>query len=269
MRTEEFQKMDELGSSHWWFNARTRLLTLALENTTRSRGDLYILDLASALGDNFPICSPYGKVFGLDISIHSINFCKNRGIRTIAQGDAHHLPFPDSTFDIVVALDVLEHLENDGKSIAEISRVLKSSGKLIFNVPAMQSLYSYHDRAFHHLRRYDRNSLETKFRDHHLPLLLITYWSFFILPIVMTVRKVRNLFPQSKINPQSDFHMRVPNVVSVILEWLGSLEYKMISKGMVLPIGVSLFGVAAKNGDETMGTPRDTLHHFGKSLQCE
>jgi len=160
MKYDEFVKMDEQGGSHWWYVTRRELLKQELKSLSSESNDLKILDLASACGHNFAVCSDYGKTFGIDISWHAIKYCKQKNITTIVQGDAQELPFKSNSYDIVLALDVFGHLEDDIASMKEIARVLKEKGKLIFSVPAFMSLLSYHDVAFHHLRRYNAYELK-------------------------------------------------------------------------------------------------------------
>lgn len=246
MKYGEFEKMNEQVTTHCWYVARRELLKHELRKVSPPFLDLKILDIASACGDSFIVCSDYGKTFGIDISWDAIGYCKQKNIGTILQGDAHNLPFKSNSFDIVIALDVFEHLEDDIMSMKEMERVLKKGGKLIFNVPAFMFLFSYHDLAFHHFRRYKAEELKYKLEQAKFQINYLTYWSFFILPAIFVMRKFFNFRKKHYRKALSDFHLKVPFSVQKILKFLNFMEFIFIKKGISLPFGVSLYGVARK-----------------------
>lgn len=238
--------MSEQGTTHCWYVARRALLVHELRKLSQSSIGLKILDIASACGDSIVVCSNYGKTFGIDVSWDAIKYCKQKNIETILRGDAHNLPFKSDSFDIVVALDVFEHLEDDIASMKEIERVLKSEGKLIFNVPAFMFLFSYHDLAFHHFRRYKAEELKQKLEQAKFQINYLTYWSFFIFPAIFVMRKLFNFKNKLHGETHSDFHLNVPLLLQKILKFLNFVEFVFIKKGISLPFGVSLYGVARK-----------------------
>ena len=159
MNQDEFATMEVGDSGEWWYQAREELLVRELNKFSSNKSNLKILDLASACGSNFTTCNKHGEFFGLDISWQSIEICKRKSIRNLVQADAQELPFANSSIDVIIALDVLEHLENDSGSMLEVARVLNKDGIFIFNTPALMQLFSYHDLAFHHFRRYSAAEL--------------------------------------------------------------------------------------------------------------
>jgi len=245
MNEDEFRAMEEGGSGKWWYKARQELLQRELNALSANNPNLKILDLASACGGNFPTCSKFGRVFGLDISWQSIEICKSKSIKDLVQADAQRLPFADNSMDVVVALDVLEHLENDSGSMYEVARVLNKDGVFIFNTPALMQLFSCHDLAFHHFRRYSASELKSKLTDASFKVNLITYWSFFMLPIVYLFRKSRGIF-NSTDKPTSDFQIKIPAFVDGIFQFFSQIELYLLKRKLYFPIGVSLFGTARK-----------------------
>ena len=224
------------------------MLERELSSTSLKSGSK-ILDLASACGGNFDSCSQYGKVIGLDISWSSIDYCKKKKIVPLVQANAEILPFAKESIDIVVALDVLEHLKDDSCSMREIQRVLKkNTGKLIFNTPAFMALFSGHDIAFHHYRRYQASDLRKKLEAEKFRIDFITYWSFFIFPLVFIFRKLEDLFQKPKEQAQSNFHLKIPRFIESILRFLSKIELELIKRKIFIPFGVSIFGVANKVG---------------------
>ena len=247
MNEEEFIQMDKGGVGDWWYDARRTMLERELSRTPLKSG-AKILDLAAACGGNLDTCSQYGKVIGLDISWSSIEYCKKKNV-TLVQANAETLPFAKESIDIVVALDVLEHLEDDSCSMREIQRILKKdTGKLIFNTPAFMVLFSGHDIAFHHYRRYQIGDLRKKLEAAKLRVDFITYWSFFIFPLVFLFRKLEGFFQKPREQAQSNFRLKMPGFVESILSFLSKIELKLVKRKIFIPFGVSIFGVANKVG---------------------
>lgn len=107
---------------------------------------------------------PNITAFGIDVSKEAIFYSKKRGLKRVSIFSGKRIPFASNTFDLVTAIDVLEHIKDDMKALTEIRRVLKRGGLGIFLVPAHQELYSTRDIRLHHVRRYDKGELEDKCR---------------------------------------------------------------------------------------------------------
>jgi len=106
---------------------------------------------------NYPSI-PIKNGFFLDISETAIFNLKKIGGRAFL-GSVEKLTFPNNYFDCVVALDVLEHVDNDKKALLEISRVLKSGGFFLFSVPLGKEKFSEIDKVAGHKRRYEVKNL--------------------------------------------------------------------------------------------------------------
>lgn len=245
MRYEEFVRMEAQGDSHWWYQARRSLLRLGLERMVPGTGPLRILDLASACGGNFATLGEYGQAVGIDISDHALRYCREKGVRRVVKGDVQSLPFAGAAFDAVVSFDVYEHLNEDLDAMRETARVLKPGGLLLVNVPAFMALFSDHDRAFEHRRRYTRSELCGKLEAAGFRVGFSSYWSFFIFPAVYAVRR---LMPSRSLGRGSDFHLRVPRVADQALDLLSRLEVAIMRRGIGFPLGVSLYLLAWKAG---------------------
>ena len=74
-------------------------------------------------------------------------------------GRLEALPFPEHSFDLITCLDVIEHTPHDRPALAELLRVCRPGGFMLVTVPAYPGLWSAHDEANHHYRRYSRRSL--------------------------------------------------------------------------------------------------------------
>lgn len=241
MQEAEFLKLKEQGEDHWWYRARRRLVELVLRKHFSMAAGLQILDLGSACGDNFAFAGHFGSVVGIDLSPTAIRICRDKGISSIVQGDAQALPFDDQSFDVVIALDIFEHLPDDRLAIRETFRVLKPGGILIANVPAFMSLFSAHDQAFNHLRRYQERELIEKLRTCGFETSTRSYWSFFIFPLVYLNRKLSG-------QKHSDFHLKTPGWIDAVLTGFSWLEFRFIALGGKFPWGVSCFCTGIKKG---------------------
>jgi ubiquinone/menaquinone biosynthesis C-methylase UbiE len=250
LETKEFDLMFRDEQTHWWYKARRRIVEFYLAQGFASRQGCTILDIASACGANLDYYKKYGTVCGVDISETSINYCKKRGITNVLKADAHHLPFGESSFDIVLALDALEHFSDDRRVLAEIYRVLRQNGTLIVSSPAFNLLWSQHDEAFHHVRRYTRRELKDKLASAGFSVVYATYWSCLLFFPVFFLRRGRDLLRQlmkSKRQPVSDFGMTIPPVIMKLLDGLAQGEAFFIKRRVTFPLGVSVFSVARKS----------------------
>ncbi|MBF0154793.1 MAG: class I SAM-dependent methyltransferase [Magnetococcales bacterium] len=251
MKPSEFDRMASQEADLWWYEARRRFLVKTLEDlfppargeqTSRPR----ILDLGSALGGNHPTCALHGEYVGLDLSPIATAHCRQRGVRLMVAGDAQRLPFADASFDLVVAFDIFEHLPDDQGSMREVWRVLRPGGHVLFNVPCFQSLFSAHDLAFDHLRRYRKRAFVSKMASTGLRVEKASYWSFFIFPAVFFLRKVLKRATVDREEAESDFQAPLPTWVERILALLAALELAWIRRGGSWPWGVSLYGLACR-----------------------
>ncbi|MFC1656449.1 class I SAM-dependent methyltransferase [Patescibacteria group bacterium] len=92
----------------------------------------------SGYGTDMLISGGAKKVYGVDINSKSIEFCKKHYSQknlVFSEGDLEKLKFPDKFFDCVVAFEVIEHVQNCPKALAEFYRILKPGGVLVFSTP--------------------------------------------------------------------------------------------------------------------------------------
>src|SRR5207245_10995967 len=107
-------------------------------------------------GGTLAVMPPGWKRFGIDLAPEAVTFARRRGERDLAQASAEKLPFPDAAFDSVFALDVIEHTDDDHATAAALARILRPGGTPVLTVPAFMFLWSEHDEAVLHRRRYRR-----------------------------------------------------------------------------------------------------------------
>jgi len=171
---------------HWWFAVR-RELTLRLVLKYLKPGST-ILDAGSGSGDVAVIADKNGyRVICVDVSKKAVEKCQKKGLEAI-HGDLMDLPFQDEVFDLILALDVIEHVHDDNKALVEMNRTLKQDGILIINVPAFKCLWSPHDEANKHFRRYERKEIITKLKSTNFKPIKRFYWNNALYLPAMLVR---------------------------------------------------------------------------------
>src|SRR5579872_1235395 len=147
MNSEEYERMYCLEDSYWWFVGRHDLALTFLRSAYPGRNDLTILDIGCGTGAMSEKLAAYGAVVSADFSPLALAFSRRRHLDRLCAADAMRLPFRDGAFDVIVALDILEHVSDDAAALREFYRVLKPGGRVIATVPAYQSLWSAHDVA--------------------------------------------------------------------------------------------------------------------------
>ena len=145
----------EIEQTHWWFVVRRELIR-ALIVESGIGPDAAILDLGTSTGTNLRLLKEMGfsNYKGLDMSPEAAKWCAEKNLGTVQLGDVCAIPFPDQSLDLVLATDIIEHVDDDALALREIRRVLKTTGRVIITVPAFQSLWGLQDEVAHHKRRY-------------------------------------------------------------------------------------------------------------------
>jgi ubiquinone/menaquinone biosynthesis C-methylase UbiE len=141
---------------YWWVVARRTAAVQFLKDHAPEERPLRILDAGCGTGGLLDVLAqwPDAEVTGVDFAPEALSFCRQRGHHRLVGSDLTVLPFRSESFDVVTALDVLEHVPNDARALDEIFRVLRPGGILVASVPAYQFLWGPHDEALHHCRRY-------------------------------------------------------------------------------------------------------------------
>lgn len=199
----------ELERRHWWFRGRRRLLgrLLARLDPPLPAG-ARVLDVGCGTGANAPVLSEGGRLaIGVEASLIPLGLAGTgeRGHAARVRGDASRLPFLDRAFDLVVALDVLEHIDDDLGAARELLRVLRPVGALVVFVPALMLLWGFQDEVSHHRRRYARSQLRDVITGAGCEVQRLTFFNTLLFPPIlavrwaMRVRKPRTLGSENRI----------------------------------------------------------------------
>lgn len=228
MDPAEIDKLARLEQRHWWYAERRSILHRVLRDR-RTGG--WAADIGAAAGGNTRVLESLGwRTLALEYSETGAELARSRGLR-VSRADAHDLPLQDGSLGVVIALDVLEHLKDDDRAARELRRVLRPDGVLVVAVPADPALWSAHDDAVGHLRRYTDENLRALLTGAGFEIQRMWSWNVLLRPLVVLRRKKSS---------GSDLE-EVPAVLNAGLRAVVALE-------RVLPVGrrrgVSLFALA-------------------------
>jgi SAM-dependent methyltransferase len=231
-----YRELYELEDRHWWFRNRRRLVW-ALLTRVGVPPSPRILDAGCGTGRNLVEFGPLGEAEGVDFSDDAVAFCHERGLRGVRNARVEELPFPDRRFDLILATDVIEHLDDDRRALSELRRVAAPAARLIITVPAYNWLWSRHDESHHHRRRYTLSRLRERVAAAGWEPRASSYYYTTLLPAVAAVRTVRKLGARG--NGRSDLAL-TPARLNQVMELPGRVEATLIERGFPLPAGVSI-----------------------------
>ena len=187
----EVNKLAAVEDRHWWYRERRTLLRrLAWSLFPGGTAGRVALDVGAAAGGNTRVLRDLGFFavpveFGQD----GVEVARDRGL-AVVRADARRLPVRSAAVDLVVAFDVLEHIEEDQTVLADVRRILRPGGVLLVAVPADMRLWSAHDEAVGHVRRYSRGGLAAITIDSGFELEEIWSWNVLLRPLVRARRKL-------------------------------------------------------------------------------
>lgn len=185
MEGTEVRKLAALEDKHWWYAERRHLLEKAIADMTPGQA----LDIGAAGGGNTRVLVKHGwKAAPLEYGAEGAEVASERGL-PVMRADATRLPIADASLDLVVAFDVLEHIPDDDAAVAEVRRVLRPGGTWLIAVPADPKLWSDHDVAVDHVRRYTRDSLTSLLERGRFDLQEMESWNVLLRPAVALRRR--------------------------------------------------------------------------------
>lgn len=233
---------------NWWFVSRRRILMSLLRKFLPRGKRLEILDAGCGTGINLEYLAEFGDVVGADSAEEAVEFCRQRGNRSVRLSDLCDLDWPDGSFDLVTALDVIEHIDRDDDAVRELVRVTRPGGNLLVTVPAFPALWSDHDEINHHRRRYRAEEVRQLLEHAGCEIVKFTYMNSFLFPIAYAVRTWQQLrtkmFGESPHGPRTDFVDYHP-VVNALLTTIFTAETPLVTWAG-LPFGLSILCFARK-----------------------
>ena len=241
MYDHEYEAMYDLEDEYWWFVARRKLVQEIVTGELEDRSGARLLDVGCGTGSNLAAMGESSNSFGIDMSTEALTYCRRRGIEGVVHSRVETLPFPDESFEVITALDMLEHTDDDLAALAELRRVLEPDALLLITVPAYGFLWSEHDEALKHRRRYTAHELRNKLTVTGFTVERSTYFITALFFPILFMRVLQGLRKRST-QPQTSVQL-LPGWLNSILIFMLDLE-RMLIRHFNLPFGVSILALA-------------------------
>jgi SAM-dependent methyltransferase len=226
---------------HWWYRGRRRVIRAELDRLPLPAG-ARILDAGCGSGRTLVELAGYGgEVSGIELNDDAAELARRRGLGDVHVGRLEDLPWDDGVFDLITCLDVIEHVPDDVTALVELRRVARPGGWLLVTVPAYQALWSRHDEANHHFRRYSRSMLRGAARSAGWQIERMSSFNSLLLAPAAAVRLAQRRMGAR--NGHSNDLDLGPAWLNDVLERPLALEASWLARGRTLPLGLSLLVV--------------------------
>ena len=235
-----YREMAELDERHWWYRARRDVLAELIRRAVDPPAGARILEIGCGTGHNLQMLTRFGAVDAIELDEESRAIAEKRLGRAIMNAPLPELAgIGDRAYDLIAALDVIEHLDDDAAALEAIAGKLKRGGKFIMTVPAHRWMWSAHDVVNHHKRRYSKAALKRLVEASPLKLDRIGYFNSLLFPLAVAERLA------SKGRGKDGAEVKLPSPpLNSALEAVFRVERHLVGR-LPLPPGLSLFAVAS------------------------
>jgi len=235
-----YRQMAELDQRHWWYRARREVLAQLIRREAMPPPNARLLEIGCGTGHNLEMLGGFGSVDALELDDEARAIAEQRLGRQVLSAPLPELAgVPDGAYDLIAALDVIEHIEDDAAALAAIAVKLKPGGKFLMTVPAHQWMWSAHDVVNHHKRRYSKGGLRRLIGASPLKLEKLGYFNSLLFPLAMADRLA------SRVRGKDDADLKLPSApLNGALERIFAIERHLVGR-LPLPPGLSLFAVAS------------------------
>jgi SAM-dependent methyltransferase len=189
-----YDNMAKIDEDHWWFVARRKIIASLVEQQVRPAPGARILEIGAGTGSNIALLQRYGVVDAVEPDDDARAFATARTGVAIKGGLLPDgVDLADGAYDMIAMLDVLEHIRGDQEALAALAPKLAPGGRILVTVPANPWLWSPHDVAHHHQRRYTARTLRDIFNAAGFRVRYMTHFNSLLLPLVVAARAVGKL----------------------------------------------------------------------------
>jgi SAM-dependent methyltransferase len=237
-----YDRMAELDAKHWWYRARRDILHDLIERRINLPGTgARVLEIGCGTGHNLGMLGRFGTVDAIEIDEAAREIAAKRLGKPVGEA-----PLPELTgvergaYDLVAALDVVEHVLDDRGALAGMADCLKPGGRILVTVPAFPFMWSAHDEVNHHHRRYTRATLRAAIAESGLRIEFMGWFNSLLFPLAASAR----LWGKATGKTDSDDALP-PAPVNAIFETIFGLERHLIGRVPMTP-GVSLAAIIAR-----------------------
>jgi len=238
MEASAIREMDELTANHFWFVGAREALGVMIEGLGSPADRRRILEIGCGPGGNLAFFGRFGETTGIDLSQEALRLAQCKGLRGLSAADCLQLPFAPATFDLVLLPSVIEHIEDDTAVLREAARVCRKHGHVILMTSALPMLWSHHDLANQHFRRYRKRDLLARIAAGGLEPCRVSFQNFVTFVPVLLVRGMQRWYERSPRYDMGRFPAGLNRILTRLLRWeaqgLRKIDY---------PIGVDLIAV--------------------------
>ena len=248
MKQYVYEELNRLENKHWWFCARRLYLEKIIGDLFLSKQkDLSFCEIGSGTGGNLPLLTKFAQVDSVEMNDIARSLIKEKAVPNVRNVYPGYLPnnmCHVEEYDAVFSLDVIEHIENDHAALVRIKDYLKQDGLFITTVPAYQWLWSAHDDANHHFRRYTKKAYAESLKSAGYEVIYSSYFNTLLFPLAAISRLSENFLRKNKALENVTIKMPgklsnklLKNIFSVEKYWAGKFE---------IPFGLSIIIIAKK-----------------------
>lgn len=244
MKESYEKKYHDLETTHFWFKSRRNFICQMLKDADKNQR---VLDIGCSSGillnDLIDMGFKAQNLYGIDISDKAVTNAKQNGIENAFVMDAQNIQL-DKKFDVLIASDCLEHLQDDHKALQNWYSLLKPGGKLYVFVPAFMLLWSEHDEVNMHYRRYTKQELKSKLLQNGFEVKKANYWNILLFPPVALVRSLSRMIKGRQKNTETNGDLKKTTFNTPLLGLL-NFENKFLPH-ISAPFGVSAYCVVTR-----------------------
>jgi 2-polyprenyl-3-methyl-5-hydroxy-6-metoxy-1,4-benzoquinol methylase len=233
-----YDRMAEHDSTHWWYRARRDVLASVIARKVALPNHARILEIGCGTGHNLGMLARFGNVDAIEIDEHSRGIAAERLGRDVGASPLPELAgVADQSYDMIALLDVLEHVEDDRAALVSIAQRLATGGTMLVTVPQHPWMWSGHDVANHHHRRYTKASLRRVIAAAGLKLTVLQSFNSLLFPLAAADRLLARLTGR-----EGSDDALPPAPVNAVFEKVFGFERYLVGR-VPMPPGVSLIAL--------------------------
>lgn len=238
MERAVFDRMAEQDEVHWWYVARREILHDLIAREVPLPEQARLLEIGCGTGHNFEMLRNFGRLDALEVDREARALASRRLGHAVGDAPLPALTgVPDRAYHLVALLDVLEHVDEDEAALRSIAGKLAPGGRILVTVPAYPWMWSAHDLAHHHKRRYSKRALRGVVEAAGLNAERLGYFNSLLFPLAAAVRIAGRITGKS----ESDDKLP-PKPLNALFRAIFGLERHLVGR-IPMPAGVSLFAL--------------------------
>jgi len=252
MEPHVYDQFNELEGTHWWFSARRSYLKAVIERLFPSSGvkqKLEFCEIGCGTGGNIKLLSEFGVVDAVEMNDEAREFVKNKNLDGLRHLSGGHLPDNinlKQKYDAVFALDVIEHVEDDANAVKALEEFITSEGYLITTVPAYQWMWSSHDVANHHKRRYTLSQYSSLLKQAGFKIKYKSYFNTLLFPLAVVDRLGSSKSKSNAAELEATIVKLPPKPINSIFKFIFNIE-RIWAGRVSMPFGLSIVVVAERD----------------------